>query len=150
VAPNWPVHRGKAATNKPNRRQVITALAREQLQREKRYALRGGVWRSDAPGSHAHDRGDLPGLRPPWRKSRGWSKRGLKRRGLTTLAARITADLTDEEDVKRVESDVVLRLVRNPEGYFSETDGDDTYMLRQDLASGKLELLPEDWETLGV
>jgi hypothetical protein len=70
--------------------------------------------------------------------------------GLTTLAARITADLTDEEDVKRVESDVVLRLVRNPEGYVSETDGDDTYMLRQDLASGKLELLPEDWETLGV
>ena len=49
-----------------------------------------------------------------------------------------------------MESDVVLRLVRNPEGYFSETDGDDTYMLRQDLASGKLELLPEDWETLGV
>ena len=69
-------------------------------------------------------------------------ERGLKRRGLTTLAARITADLTDEEDVKQVESDVVLRLVRNPEGYLSETDGDYTYMLRQDLASGKLELLP--------
>jgi Phage protein Gp19/Gp15/Gp42 len=44
---------------------------------------------------------------------------------------------------------VVLRLVRNPEGYLSETDGDYTYMLRQDLASGKLDLLPEDWETLG-
>ena len=49
-----------------------------------------------------------------------------------------------------MESDVVLCLVRNPEGYVSETDGDDTYTLRQDLASGKLELLPEDWETLGV
>jgi len=49
-----------------------------------------------------------------------------------------------------VESDVVLRLVRNPEGYLSETVGDYTYMLRQYLASGKLELLPEDWETLGV
>jgi hypothetical protein len=44
---------------------------------------------------------------------------------------------------------VVLRLVRNPEGYLSDTDGDYTYMLRQDLASGKLDLLPEDWETLG-
>ncbi len=44
---------------------------------------------------------------------------------------------------------MVLRLVRNPEGYLSDTDGDYTYMLRQDLASGKLDLLPEDWETLG-
>ena len=39
-----------------------------------------------------------------------------------------------------MESDVVLRLVRNPEGYLSETDGDYTYMLRQDLASGKVSL----------
>ncbi len=49
-----------------------------------------------------------------------------------------------------MESDVVRCLVRNPEGYVSETDGDDTYMLRRHLASGKLELLTEDWETLGV
>jgi hypothetical protein len=77
-------------------------------------------------------------------------ERGLKRRGLTTLSERIEDELTDLEDVKQVESDAVLRLVRNPEGYLSETDGDYTYMLRQDLASGVLELLPPDWEALGV
>jgi hypothetical protein len=77
-------------------------------------------------------------------------ERGLKRRGLTTLAARIAADLTDVEDVKQVEADSVLRLVRNPDGYLSETDGDYAYMLKQELASGKLELFPEDWEALGV
>jgi hypothetical protein len=77
-------------------------------------------------------------------------ERGLKRRGLGTLAERIADDLTDVEDVKQVEADAVLRLVRNPEGYLSETDGDYTYMLRQDLASGVLELFPRDWEALGV
>src|SRR5690349_15197638 len=76
--------------------------------------------------------------------------RGLKRRGLTTLADRITADLTDVEDVKQVEAEAVLRLVRNPDGYLSENDGDYGYMLRQDLNSGKLEILPEEWEALGV
>lgn len=77
-------------------------------------------------------------------------ERGLKRRGLGTLAARITAELTDVEDIKQVEADAVLRLVRNPDGFLSETDGDYTYMLRQDLASGVLELLPADWQALGV
>lgn len=77
-------------------------------------------------------------------------ERGLRRRGLTTLAQRILSGLTDEEDVKQVEADVVLRLVRNPDGYLSETDGNYTYMVSQDLATGKLAILPEDWETLGV
>jgi Phage protein Gp19/Gp15/Gp42 len=56
----------------------------------------------------------------------------------------------DEADVVQVEADAVLRLVRNPEGYLSESDGNYTYMLRQDMATGRVEILPEEWLILGV
>lgn len=55
-----------------------------------------------------------------------------------------------EEDIIQIEADAVLRLIRNPEGYLSESDGDYTYMLRQDLASGRLEIFPDEWEVLGL
>ncbi len=50
----------------------------------------------------------------------------------------------------QVEADAVLRIARNPNGYLSETDGNYSYMFRQDLANGKLEILAAEWETLGV
>ncbi|ALA48126.1 head-tail adaptor Ad1 [Mycobacterium phage Phlei] len=53
-------------------------------------------------------------------------------------------------DVVDIEADVVLRLVRNPEGYISETDGQYTYQLNADLAAGRLEILPHEWEILGA
>lgn len=52
--------------------------------------------------------------------------------------------------VARVCIDAVLRLVRNPEGYVQETDGNYTYMLSQEAAEGKLTILPEEWHDLGV
>ncbi len=76
-------------------------------------------------------------------------ERRIKRR-IPDLAEKITAGDVDEADVVQVEADVVLRLVRNPDGYLSETDGNYTYMFRQDLANGKLEILAAEWETLGV
>lgn len=76
-------------------------------------------------------------------------ERMIKRR-IPDLDDQITAGSIDVEDVKQVEADAVLRLARNPEGFFSETDGNYTYQFRQDLATGKLEILPEEWETLGV
>ncbi|SHS98080.1 Phage protein Gp19/Gp15/Gp42 [Mycobacteroides abscessus subsp. abscessus] len=76
-------------------------------------------------------------------------ERMIKRR-IKDLDAQIDADKVDVEDVKQVESDAVLRLARNPEGYMSESDGNYTYMLRSDLSSGKLEILADEWETLGV
>lgn len=71
------------------------------------------------------------------------------RRRMKDLDDRITAGTTDVEDVKQVESDAVLRLVRNPDGYLSETDGNYTYMLSAENARGKLEILPEEWALLG-
>lgn len=76
-------------------------------------------------------------------------ERMIKRR-IPDLAARITAGTIDVEDVIQVEADAVLRLVRNPDGYLSETDGSYTYMLQQDISSGKLTITPEEWEILGV
>lgn len=60
------------------------------------------------------------------------------------------SDPTFLADLIQVESDAVLRLARNPEGYLSETDGNYTYMLRQELSTGELEILPREWNTLGV
>lgn len=74
----------------------------------------------------------------------------LIRRRITDLDTQVDAGTIDEEDLKQVECEAVLRLVRNPDGYLSESDGNYTYMLRSDLASGRLEVLPEEWDMLGV
>lgn len=76
-------------------------------------------------------------------------ERMIKRR-IPDLAAKVTATTIDVDDVIQVEADAVLRLARNPEGYFSETDGNYTYQFIQSLASGTLEILPGEWETLRV
>lgn len=75
-------------------------------------------------------------------------ERMLNRR--VDLAAGIADDTFEEADVIQIEADAVLRLARNPDGYLSETDGNYTYMLKQELASGRLEILAEEWEILGI
>ncbi|AOT25471.1 head-tail adaptor Ad1 [Mycobacterium phage BabyRay] len=72
------------------------------------------------------------------------------RRRIKDLDDKITAGDIDPEDVKQVEADMVLRLLRNPEGFTQETDGNYTYMLHQQLASGRLEVTDDEWETLGI
>lgn len=78
-------------------------------------------------------------------------ERLIKRR-IKDLDDQLTADppTLDVEDLKQVEADAVLRLARNPEGYISETDGSYTYQLAQDMSAGSLEVLPGEWEILGV
>ncbi|OBJ41328.1 hypothetical protein A5630_23090 [Mycolicibacterium mucogenicum] len=72
------------------------------------------------------------------------------RRTITDLDTQVTNGAIDVEDVKQVEAQMVLRLARNPDGYLSETDGNYTYMLQNDLTSGELEVKPGEWDTLGV
>lgn len=72
------------------------------------------------------------------------------RRRIPDLDQRVSDSEVFEADLIDVEADVVLRLVRNPEGYMSETDGAYTYQLQTDLSSGKLEVLDDEWQTLGV
>lgn len=52
--------------------------------------------------------------------------------------------------IARICADAVIRLVRNPEGYVQETDGNYTYMLAQTHTDGKLSITPDEWEDLGI
>ena len=72
------------------------------------------------------------------------------RRRIPTLDTLVAASPTFAADLIDIEADAVLRLVRNPEGYLSETDGTYTYQLQSDLSSGKLQILDEEWTALGV
>lgn len=71
-------------------------------------------------------------------------------RRVPDLYSSVAAGSIDVDDLIQIESDAVLRLVRNPQGLFSETDGNYTYMYMQGVASGRLEILPEEWAVLGV
>lgn len=52
--------------------------------------------------------------------------------------------------VVRICADAVIRLIKNPDGYVQETDGNYTYMLSQQLAEGSLRIEPDEWSDLGV
>lgn len=52
--------------------------------------------------------------------------------------------------VVRICADAVIRLIKNPDGYVQETDGNYTYMLSQQLAEGRLRIEQDEWNDLGV
>lgn len=52
--------------------------------------------------------------------------------------------------VVMVEAEMILRLVRNPDGYSQESDGNYSYAIYQAVASGKLEIMDSEWELLGL
>lgn len=52
--------------------------------------------------------------------------------------------------VVRICADSVIRLIKNPDGYVQETDGNYTYMLSQQLAEGRLRIEQDEWNDLGV
>jgi hypothetical protein len=56
----------------------------------------------------------------------------------------------DEAVVVLVESEMVLRLIRNPEGLSQESDGNYSYAIYQQVASGKLEITDDEWALLGL
>lgn len=66
------------------------------------------------------------------------------------LDDKILAGTILEPLVVMVESDIVLRLIRNPEGYTQETDGNYSYSIDARVASGRLALLAEEWSLLGI
>ena len=74
----------------------------------------------------------------------------MLRRRIPDMDDKVESGDLDVEDIVQVEADAVLRLARNPEGYLSETDGNYTYQLQKDLASGRLQITDEEWEILGV
>jgi hypothetical protein len=71
-------------------------------------------------------------------------------RRVPDLAVKVTAGDIDAADLVDIEADAVLRVIRNPEGYASEQDGQYGYTFDRNAASGKLEILPHEWELLGI
>lgn len=66
------------------------------------------------------------------------------------LESRVVAGTIDQANVVMIEAEAVLRLVRNPDGYSSETDGNYTYRIDRDVASGSLEILDREWALIGL
>ena len=56
----------------------------------------------------------------------------------------------DVETVKMIEANAVVRVLRNPDGFISETDGDYTYQKDRRLATGALEIQEHEWALLGT
>lgn len=55
-----------------------------------------------------------------------------------------------EAAVVMIECEMVLRLVRNLEGYTAETDGNYSYQISASVASGRLSVLPSEWGLIGI
>lgn len=72
------------------------------------------------------------------------------RRRIRNLVKRAAADPDFREAVVMVESNAVLRVLRNPEGYRQEAEGNYSYSLNAAVAAGHLFIGATDWEDLGV
>ena len=64
------------------------------------------------------------------------------RRRIPLLDDLIADGALDVDDVRMVEAEAVLRTVRNPDGFVSETDGNYTYQLSHATTARDLELTP--------
>jgi len=71
-------------------------------------------------------------------------------RRIPDLAQRVDDGKIRERLIVMVECEAVMRLIRNPEGYTQETDGNYSYSIDSRVASGRLSILPEEWALLGV
>lgn len=72
------------------------------------------------------------------------------RHRIPDLDTKISTGVIDPQVLIMVECDAILRLIRNPEGFTAETDGNYSYQISAEVASGRLEILPSEWALLGV
>lgn len=71
------------------------------------------------------------------------------RRRIRDLDDQILDGSIDEQTVSDVIVEAVLRVVRNPEGFTQETDGNYSYILSSEH-NGKLYITDDEWEELGI
>ncbi|WP_459963619.1 Gp19/Gp15/Gp42 family protein [Nocardia sp. IFM 10818] len=74
----------------------------------------------------------------------------LIRARIKNLDELITSGAVDRAIVVMVEANAVMRVIRNPEGFKSEVDGNYSYEFAASVASGRLEILDYEWSLLGV
>lgn len=72
------------------------------------------------------------------------------RHRIPDLDTKVSTGVIDPALVVMVECDAILRLVRNPEGFTAETDGNYSYQISAEVASGKLDILSGEWALLGI
>lgn len=66
------------------------------------------------------------------------------------LDTKVSTGVIDPALIVMVECDAILRLIRNPEGFTAETDGNYSYQISSQVASGRLDIFPNEWALLGV
>lgn len=66
------------------------------------------------------------------------------------LDDRVAADPNYRDLVVMVEASAALRVLRNPEGYRQETEGNYGYSLSAAVASGHLFVMDSEWQLLGA
>lgn len=66
------------------------------------------------------------------------------------LPEKIADGTVRERLVVMVEAEAVMRLIKNPEGFTQETDGNYSYSISSRVASGRLSIEPEEWSLLGI
>lgn len=75
------------------------------------------------------------------------AERILKNR-VPDLLANAAEDQDYHDNVVMIEADMILRLIKNPEGYSQESDGNYSYAIYQQVASGRLNVLDEEWDLI--
>lgn len=66
------------------------------------------------------------------------------------LDTRVNENQTFHDLIVMIECEMVLRLIKNPDGYTQETDGNYSYSVSARVASGRLDVLGSEWALLGV
>lgn len=66
------------------------------------------------------------------------------------LDDRVAADADYEATVIDIEASIATRIIRNPEGYTLETDGNYTYQRSAEASDNRITLSAEEWEELGL
>lgn len=74
----------------------------------------------------------------------------LIRHKIPDLDARIADGTISQDLLVMVEADTVLRLIKNVDGFRSETDGNYSYQIDERVASGRLDILAHEWALLGI
>lgn len=64
------------------------------------------------------------------------------------LDVKVSDGTIPERLVVMIEVNAVVRVLRNPEAYVSETDGNYSYTRSNDGSSGYLQILPNEWDWL--
>lgn len=66
------------------------------------------------------------------------------------LRSRAAGDAAFAFLVAGIEAEAVARVFRNPEGLRREEQGNYSYQVDGAVASGRLSILPDEWNTLGI